>query len=156
MIVPLNQSLVGVKICVRTNDLPRMTKTMSKFLAIGFKPPPFDIVDAIEVAAVIAVDEEAIDLGALMDCGITALGMPAPTAGAIVVSGRATVIGASPFATSERVIVTKEETGNRASLLDDVICEDRADVVELEDDVVITVVRGNDVEDAEERVAGGD
>ena len=129
---------------------------MSNVLAIGFKPPPLDIVDAIEVAAVTAADEEAIDLGALMDCGITALVMPASTAGADVVSGRATVSGASPLATSERVIVTKEETGKRASLLDEVICEDRADVVELEDDVVTTVVCGDDVEDAEERVAGGD
>jgi hypothetical protein len=106
-----------------------MTKTMSNVLAIGFKPPPLDIADAIEVAAVTVAVEEGIDLGALMDCGITALVMPASKAGTKVVSGRATVTGASPLATSERVIVTKEETGDRASLLEDVICEGRADVV---------------------------
>jgi hypothetical protein len=106
-----------------------MTKTMSNVLAIGFRPPPLDIADAIEVAAVTAAVDDGIDLGALMDFGITALVMLTSTVGANVVSGRATVIGASPLATSERVIVMKEETGGRESLLEDVICEGRVDVV---------------------------
>lgn len=118
-----------VEICSRMNGLPKMTKTMSNVLAIGFRPPPLDIADAIEVAAVTAAVDDGIDLGALMDFGITALVMLTSTVGANVVSGRATVIGASPLATSERVIVMKEETGGRESLLEDVICEGRVDVV---------------------------
>ena len=104
-----------------------MTKTMRNVLAIGFSPPPLDIADAIEVAAVTAAVEEGIDLGALMDCIMT-LFVLASTAGANVVFGRATVIGASPLTISERVIVTKEEIGNRSSLLEDVVCEARVDV----------------------------
>lgn len=117
-----------MKIDIRTNNLPKMTKTMRNVLAIGFSPPPLDIADAIEVAAVTAAVEEGIDLGALMDCGIMTLFVLASTAGANVVFGRATVIGASPLTISERVIVTKEEIGNRSSLLEDVVCEARVDV----------------------------